>query len=357
MEAALDGQLAAALARSAQGLRHGFRVLSRPAALRRLQLAVIILLCLWILVSVSRAIWSLVPIPPAIGTDPSINPIVPAQRPAAGTSVDLQTLLDAHLFGQPGDLSVVLDGLEDAPAGDMTESEAAVALAGIENGAPESRLPLTLRGIVASSEAGLGQAVIEKSGNQGLYQVGDELPVNGEVTLAKVLPNQVVLDNAGRYELLTLFEATTLAVAETAARPTALNAAAAPPRSGTAGSAGSPRRVAVGSGAAELAQQYRQQMYDNPQALADLVRVSPMRENGALTGYRVMPGKAAREFSRLGFQSGDVVTAINGVSLNDPMNIQRLYRDMRTATAASFELVRKGEMIVLDVDIAGAGSN
>jgi general secretion pathway protein C len=43
----------------------------------------------------------------------------------------------------------------------MSEAEAAEALAGIEDGAPDTRLPLRLRGVVAATEAGLGQAIIE----------------------------------------------------------------------------------------------------------------------------------------------------------------------------------------------------
>jgi hypothetical protein len=43
-----------------------------------------------------------------------------------------------------------------------------------------------------------------------VYAVEDKLPVSGDVVLAKVMPRQVVLDNGGTYELLTLFEDTEL---------------------------------------------------------------------------------------------------------------------------------------------------
>ena len=77
---------------------------------------------------------------------------------------------------------------------------------GIENGARETSLALTLTGIVASTADGLGSAMIEARKKQELYSVGDDLPANGKVTLAKILPKQVVIDYIGTDELITLFD-------------------------------------------------------------------------------------------------------------------------------------------------------
>lgn len=354
MEAALDARLTAVAAQAQLRLRQFFHRLSQPDALRMLQICLLVILLVWAAASLSRALWGFVPIPAALEAATLINPISASQARASRARVNLDSLLEAKLFGAPGD-AAVLESLAAAESAKMSESEAAVALAGIEDGAPESRLPLVLRGIASSSEAGLGQAVIEKGKRQDLFRVGDELPVNGNVVLAKVLPNKVVVDNSGRYELLTLFDESEpgfTQVVEQDARRVPVSVGAQSISTDVAA-----QRVSVGSGAAELAKKYRQQMYDDPQALADLVRVAPLRENGELTGYRVMPGKASQEFSRLGFESGDVVIAVNGVSLDDPIKIQRLYRDMRTATAASFEMLRNGETIVLDVSLADAGAN
>ena len=49
-------------------------------------------------------------------------------------------------------------------------------------------------GFVASTEDGLGHAIIEHRSQQTVYAVEDELPVPGKVVLAKVMPKQVVLD-------------------------------------------------------------------------------------------------------------------------------------------------------------------
>ena len=56
-------------------------------------------------------------------------------------------------------------------------------------------------------------------------------------------------------------------------------------------------------------------------------------DNG-IYGYRVAPGTDARAFETLGFKSGDIVTAVNGLDLGDPANTISLYQTMRDATEA-----------------------
>ena len=236
------------------------------------------------------------------------------------------------------------------------EREEAAALlesSGIEEGARETRLDLTLRGVVASTADGLGHAIIEYRKQQEVYAVEDKLPVPGQVTLAKVMPNQVVLDNGGTYELLTLFEETELE-AQLPAQPPAA------PRAGSSNARGSAPAALIDKredpGATALAQQYRDQLYQDPQSLAQVVRVSAVREDGALLGYRIGPGEEREQFEALGFQPGDLVTSINGIALNDPANTMRLYQTMRSASEAVFELTRKDQQLLVSVSLDGAGS-
>ena len=52
---------------------------------------------------------------------------------------------------------------------------------------------------------------------------------------------------------------------------------------------------------------------------------------------------------------GDLVTGVNGISLNDPANTLQLYQTMRTATEAVFELKRNDEPLTISVNL-GDGS-
>ncbi|MFK7829219.1 MAG: type II secretion system protein GspC [Congregibacter sp.] len=355
------------LDRAVAGLRAVFRYLSRPAVLPILQAAIAVLLVLWLLSSLWRALWSFVPVAPPLAVVAVLNPVSSAQRDLASVLVDIDALTSAQLFGRPGTTlspEELAAGSGRSPT--MSESEAARKLAGIEDGAPDTRLPLVLRGVVASSDAGLGQAVIEHSKRQDLYQVADELPVNGEVTLAKVLPSLVVIDNGGRYEILRLFEDDGLSARNKASMPSSqapavqAPAAQAPavqapavqvPALTRAAEQTTSGSLANADDAAEIAARYRDQLYRDPQSLSDVVRISPAREGDRLVGYRLAPGAVSGEFSALGFQMGDVVTAVNGLSVSEASNIPTLFSAMRSADAASFDIQRKGETVTLTVDI------
>ena len=76
-----------------------------------------------------------------------------------------------------------------------------------------------------------------------------------------------------------------------------------------------------------------------------------MRENGELRGYRIAPGKEQDQFELLGFRSGDLVTSVNGIELNDPANTIRLYQTMRSAGEAVFELQRDNQPVTVSVNL------
>jgi general secretion pathway protein C len=188
----------------------------------------------------------------------------------------------------------------------------------------------------------MGYAIIEHKSRQDIYAVEDKLPVAGQVSLAKIMSGQVVLDNRGTYELLQLFEDSPL--------DTQLGAQNSAPV------AALPVVVDKGSdaGATELARSYRERLYENPQSLAEVVTVSAVRENGQLLGYRIAPGKERAQFEQLGFKQGDLVTSVNGIALDDPANTLRLYQAMRTAGEAVFDLQRNNQAVTISVSLDDA---
>ncbi|KGE05380.1 type II secretion system protein GspC [Pseudohaliea rubra] len=321
---------------------------ARPERLRRLQQALLVLLAAWVCFSLARLGWSFLPTPTAPMPPASalVNPASRAAAPAAGPAVDIEAAVSWHLFGEAGALT------EEALA-ELAQQQATTAKpkAGIEDGARETRLALTLTGIVATDEDGLGFAMIEHRGAQQVYAVGDELPVGGRVVLAKVLPQRVVLDNGGTYELLTLFEASELGAQLAGAAPSTTPARAPAP----AGEAPERETLSVAPRASGLATQYRERLYNDPQSLADVVRITAVRQDDQLVGYRVSPGRASEDFAALGFEPGDIVTGVNGLALTDPANTVRLYQAMREAREAVFDLTRDGEALSLSVRLAAAG--
>ncbi|MCB1705605.1 MAG: type II secretion system protein GspC [Halioglobus sp.] len=313
--------------------------LGRPHQMRRLRRVLLCLLAIWAVLALTRLIWALVPVAePAGAANPEvINPVSSGGSTRDAEPVDIDSLVAWHLFGEAGEAVV------DIPL--PQETAEASSRDGIEEGAKETRLQLTLRGIVSSTEDGLGYAIIESNNQQDVYAVEDKLPLAGEVTLAKVMPRQVVLDNGGTYELLVLYEDSNLG-GPAPPMPSANSAPAPVPQV--------ERRDDPTT--ASLAQSYRERLYQNPQSLAEVVRISAVREGSTMRGYRINPGTDAEQFSQMGFEAGDVVTGINGISLDDPTNTMVLYNSLRTAGEVVFELERGGQPISLSVNLDGGAS-
>ncbi len=320
--------------RAGTALSGVLNAMAQPANARRLRQVLMCLLAVWAMLALTRLLWALVPTAaPVNATPPNIlNPVSAGPASKAAAPVDIERMMAWHLFGVAGATAPVVAAAEAPP---QTSTRA-----GIEEGAQQTRLQLKLNGIVASTADGLGHAIIEYQNQQAVYAVDDTLPVAGQVKLAKVMPQQVVLDNGGTYELLELFDESSIGTAA----PSAPAAAVAPPASEQVDKRSDTE-------ATSLAQTYRQRLYENPQSLAEVVSISAVREGPTLLGYRVSPGQDQEQFTKLGFQAGDLVTSVNGVSLDNPANTMVLYNAMRDASEAVFELQRADQSLTLSVNL------
>ena len=312
-----------------------YRWVADEQRLPSIQKVLMAVLILWAVNSLANALWALVPGSPIkVSQSVVINPPPSSNATSAGSeTIDVSSILGMSVFG----------AAEASEVQDLAPVNAvATPREGIENGARETSLALTLTGIVASTTDGLGSAMIEARKKQELYSVGDDLPANGKVTLAKILPKQVVIDNNGTYELITLFDDNGIvgivqsASSELPNRTPALTAEVSTNQSERQ----------------QLAANYREQLYSNPQSLAGLVSISAVQSDGGLKGYRVAPGRDAEQFTALGFKAGDIVTAVNGYTLSDPTNTVRLYQLMRDATDATFEIERDGSPVSISVSLS-----
>ena len=330
----------AASANLEQRSRAAFRWVADPERLARLQLGVILLASIWAISSASSLVWSFyrapaaTVVPSAVINPPEIASTANVQREV----IDVSSIIGLNIFGSVEGSAATTS----TPVSDVNNPRD-----GIEDGAKETSLALVLTGIVSSTDDGLGSAMIEANRQQALYSVGDALPANGKVTLAKILAKQVVIDNNGTYELITLFDDNGIVgILPTPATPTVA------PRAQT--STRQPARQAPRIDqreANQLASGYRQQLYDDPQSLAALVSISAVQGENGLRGYRIAPGRDRSQFAALGFESGDIVTAVNGYSLSDPSNTVRLYQLMRDATGATFEIERGGSALTISVSL------
>lgn len=197
--------------------------------------------------------------------------------------------------------------------------------------APDTRLNLKLRGLLASTDPVAARAIIaDGKGVEEAYAVDDNLP--GNAILREIYTDRVILEYRGRMETLRLPKDSQVNVA---VAKNQVNRA----RGRGLKQAGTPDN-------AVLLRQYRDALTNNPQSLMNLVNASPVNEKGTgkLKGYRIRPGKDRKLLGRFGLKSGDVVTGVNGVALNNPIKALEIMRDLSTATSVTLDVERNGVM-------------
>lgn len=255
----------------------------------------------------ARVAWLMVPDGPA-WTAPAPS-TVSIQRPdRSGFSLD--NLLAAELFG---------------PYRPQAQPETAELN---PEDAPDTKLRLTLRGIVAAETAEDSRALIESNPNDlEPYSIGMAIP--GGATLHAIYPDRVLLRRAGRLETLRLEKD----------EPSDPNAVVALPPA----SAGSAANVLDYETAQKLSD-IRSELLQDPTKASQYMRMQPARRNGELVGYRIYPGRNRELFREVGLRPGDIITSVNGVELNNPSRSLQLLGDLSQANNIDLTVERAGNL-------------
>ena len=273
--------------------------------------------------SLAKLTWNLVP-QPEMDTS-----VATAQREKPRTSRVVReqplakTINNYHLFGKYEPEKVVVAPVKPAVV-------------------PETRLNLKLRGVFASKDNNAARAIIADSrGDEDSYRIGSELP--GGAILNEIYADHVILEHKGRLETLRL------PVDEPESGPasrTATSNRSSSQRSGTANRNINRSNIAQASAGtadnAALLGQYRDALMNDPNSVMGLVNVRPYQKDGQLVGYRLRPGKDRALLRRFGLRSGDIVTAVNGVPMNNPVKALEVLRDISTASQLTVDVERNG---------------
>jgi general secretion pathway protein C len=211
-------------------------------------------------------------------------------------------IADQHIFGAVKKNAVVIDS--------KPRQLAKVVVA-------PTKLKLKLHGIVAYKSKPGYALISSNNGPQKVYGRGE--PIQEGVTVSKILPDKVMLDNRGKTEELLL--------------PVDKNNAKAKPNrrgSSTSGSntslSGAQAQKAVrrpapstdnaDNGAPDLAS-FREEVISDPSKLMEIVRVASAIVDGKFIGFRIQPGSKRKLFRQLNFRPNDVITEVNGIVLDD----------------------------------------
>jgi len=271
---------------------------------QRLPALLNLLLVIFIGFALARLFWLLWPV------EQSYTPVGSAAGPAIASkqAIKVDQIAAAYLFGE------------------QKAEDAAAAASDEVIDAPETQLNLVLTGIVASKYGIDSRALIKDAKNeQKPYAVGDTVINN--VKLHAIYNNRVILDRSGRFETLTLEQEKEAKKA--VARSSSNNRVS--------------RDVAQNLGEA------RNQILQDPSKAAQYLRIQPERRDGKLVGYRIYPGSDRSLFQKVGLRPGELVTAINGQSLDNPSESLKLLGELSQAPSVSVTLERGGQSRTLTV--------
>ena len=96
----------------------------------------------------------------------------------------------------------------------------------------------------------------------------------------------------------------------------------------------------------------RKDLDDDPGKITDYLKISPKRENGQISGYRLMPGKDPTFFESAGLKNGDVAIQMNGFDLTEPREAAQALQSLKEEREVSLLLDRNSEIteILFSID-------
>jgi general secretion pathway protein C len=264
-------------------------------------------------------VWRIIP-EPQLSATPTVSRAPVISSPSGKSGVNIAKIQQLNLFGNAA-------AKPAEPVAEVTD-------------APETRLNLTLTGVVASSEQEAGTAIIENRGSQAVYGLGDKIE-GTNATLQKVYNDRVIIKNGVRNETLMLDgidydEANRRREMQARQRP-------------------APKQEEEDrSQLSEEALEATAALRERPASFTDFISISPKTEEGQLIGYQVSPGKEPELFKSAGLQAGDVITQINGLDLTDLQQSQEALSELRNAQNIELTIIRDGSLTTLYLDLPEA---
>ncbi len=198
----------------------------------------------------------------------------------------------------------------------------------VQTDAPETKLNLVLKGLLAATPMTHASAIIAlgKNGQEDIYGIGDRV---SSATVKEIHTDRVILERNGRFETLRLpkeFSQNTLI--ETSSSNNL------PP-----------------STPGEMLSDIRQKILKNPTSFGDYAIPIPYNQNGKLKGYRLQPQGDSALFNQLGLDPKDVIIKLNGIDLNNPNNGLQAIRKLQNAKQVDITVLRNGAEIPLHFEI------
>jgi general secretion pathway protein C len=201
--------------------------------------------------------------------------------------------------------------------------------------APKTSLNLKLVGLMYSTHKNEARAIIE-SPNDGARSYATHERVADKAEIYSIEPDRVILFHAGRQEALML-----------------------DPKQETSGIQSDTGNQRINDpnknqASTELQSASRQNLADVPKTPDELMRdfsATPVVENGELLGFRLKALRKPEIMKEWGIDPNDVITAVNGISLNTPGRVMVLYDKLKKQREFEITLNNGGNSRTITVDL------
>lgn len=297
---------------------------------QRIAQAVSILLLIYIAFMVAKITWLVAPTTNQTISNHGMSSGKQTQSQSSDKNHDLSKLQALNLFGQYN-----------------TQQKEVVVEQNIN--APETRLQLTLSGIVASDDVEIAAAIIEHKGKQETYGIGDIIKET-HASLEQVLIDRVIIKQSGRAETLMLDGADYNQPAQTVSHKQESSKQSISQNNNNVSQSPTEVKTSVVDQRANQsfinsAKQLRADLNDDPGKITDYLRFAPENKAGEIVGYRLSPGKNPDFFNLSGLKSGDIAVQMNGYNLLAPLELAQAMSALKTERDISLMVERNSDLI------------
>jgi len=196
--------------------------------------------------------------------------------------------------------------------------------------APKTRLNLKLVGVVAATDPQYSSVIIDQKGRQASYFMNSKIDGTSAI-ITQIYQDRIILKVNGSHQTLMLDGVEKLDKQHQSHEGKGQTIQKIAPKK------------AIKS-KVKTVKLNRKELLKNPGKLTDYIRISPVRENGKVKGYRVKPGKDRALFEQAGLKSGDLAVELNGIDLTDTQQAFTLMKEFPTMTDMTLSVERGGQL-------------
>ena len=289
-----------------------------------------ILLLIYIAFMVAKTTWLVIPSANHTININGMGSVKPTKNQSHDKNYDLSKLKALNLFGE------------------YKTQEQEVVVEQITN-APETRLQLTLSGLVASDDVGIAAAIIENKGKQETYGIGDIIK-DTRASLEQVLIDRVIIKQSGRAETLMLDGADYNQPAQTVSHKQERTKHSVQQNKNDASQSSSSATTNVvdqraNQSLSNTAKKLRADLSNDPGKITDYLRISPARKDGEIVGYRLSAGKEPDFFNLSGLKAGDIAVQMNGYDLLAPIEAAQAMTALKTERDITLLVNRNNDLV------------